>query len=120
MNIMQFALTLLNTKSYKINVIQVLKTDYIKSSLCVKKLIAAIFFFFFFFNCYLAVPRPALGHSQGGSLTNSMLITVLVHIRPEGHWEPRNKVGSLSPAERFHVSICFLLVMMEELFHDFR
>ena len=47
MNIMQFALTLLNMKSYKINVIKVFKTDYIKSSLCVKKLIAAIFFFFF-------------------------------------------------------------------------
>ena len=46
MNIMQFALTLLSMKSYKINVIQVLKTDYIKSSLCVKKLIAAIFYFF--------------------------------------------------------------------------
>ena len=45
MNIMQFALTLLNMKSYKINVIQVLKTDYIKRSLCVKKLITAIFFF---------------------------------------------------------------------------
>ena len=32
-------------------------------------------FFFFFFNCYLADPRPTLGHSQGDSLTNPMLIT---------------------------------------------
>ena len=46
------------------------------------------FLFFFFFNCYLAVPRPTLGHSQGDSLTNPMLITVFVHIRPEGHQEP--------------------------------
>ena len=30
---------------------------------------------FFFFNCYLADPRPTLGHSQGDSLTNPMLIT---------------------------------------------
>ena len=28
-----------------------------------------------FFNCYLAAPRPTLCHSQGVSLTNSMLIT---------------------------------------------
>ena len=54
---------------------------------------------FFFFNCFLAVPRPTLGHSQGDSLTNPMLITAFVHIRPEGHREPRNEVGSLSPAE---------------------
>ena len=24
----------------------------------------------------------------------------VLHFRPEGHWKPRNKVGSLSPAER--------------------
>ena len=28
-----------------------------------------------------------------------MLITAFLHIRPEGHREPRNEVGSLSPAE---------------------
>ena len=55
--------------------------------------------FFFFFNCYLAVPLPTLGHSQGDSLTNLMLITVFLHVRPEGHREPRSEVGSLSPAE---------------------
>ena len=44
---------------------------------------------------------PTLGHSRGDSLTNPMLITAFfVHIRPEGHREPRNEVGSLSPAER--------------------
>ena len=56
--------------------------------------------FFFFFNCYLAVPWPTLGHSQGDSLPNPMLIIAYVHIRPKGHREPRNEVGSLSPAER--------------------
>ena len=55
---------------------------------------------FFFFNCYLVAPQPPLGHSQGDSLTKPTLITVFVHTRPKGHQEPRNEVGSLSPAER--------------------
>ena len=57
-------------------------------------------FWVFFFNCYFTALRPTSGHSQGDSLTNPMLITVFAHIRPEGHREPRNKVGSLSPVER--------------------
>ena len=48
----------------------------------------------------MAVPQPTLGHSQGDSLTNPMLITVYVRIQPEGHREPFNEVGSLSPAKR--------------------
>ena len=56
--------------------------------------------YYYFFNCYLAVPWPILGHSQGDSLTNLTLITAFVQVRPEGHQEPRNEVGSLSPAER--------------------
>ena len=35
---------------------------------------------FYFFNCYLAVPRPTLDHSQGDSLTNPMLITAFVQV----------------------------------------
>ena len=54
---------------------------------------------FFFFNCYLPVLWPTLGHSQGDSLINPMLITVFVQVQLKGHWEPCNKVGSLSPAE---------------------
>ena len=54
----------------------------------------------FFFKYYLAVPRPTLGHFWGDSLPNPMLITAFLLIRPEGHREPRNEVGSLSPAER--------------------
>ena len=57
-------------------------------------------FFYFFFNCYLAAPRPTLGHYRGGSLTHPMLITCVLHIRPEGYQEPRNEVGSLSRADR--------------------
>ena len=53
----------------------------------------------FSFNCYLAVPQPALGHSQEDSLTNPMLITVFVQVWPKGHQESCNQVGSLSPAE---------------------
>ena len=56
-----------------------------------------ICFFVFFSNCCLAVPQPTLDHSQGDSLTNLMLITAFVHVQPKGHWEPHNKVGSLSP-----------------------
>ena len=42
-----------------------------------------------------------LPHSQfqGDSLTNPMLITVFVQVWLKGHQEPRNEVGSLSPAE---------------------
>ena len=53
-----------------------------------------------FFNCYLAAPRLTLGHYLGGSLTYPMLITKFLHIRTEGHQEPRSEVGSLSPIER--------------------
>ena len=35
---------------------------------------------FFFFNCYLAAPRPTLGHYQGDSLTHPMLITAFFYI----------------------------------------
>ena len=55
--------------------------------------------FLLFFKCYLAVPRPTLGHSQGGSLTNSMLITAFVHVPSKDHRGSHNKVGSLSLAE---------------------
>ena len=34
-----------------------------------------LFGMFFFLNCYLATPRPTLGHYQGDSLTHPMLIT---------------------------------------------
>ena len=81
-------------------------------------------FFFFFFNCYLAAPQPTLGHSQGDSLTNLMLITAFVHIRPEGHWEPRNKVGSLSLAEHLAGfepgAFQFLLQGLNPLGHSLR
>ena len=58
-----------------------------------------IYFSVLFFNCYLTVPQPTLGHSQGDSLTNLKLITTFVKVWPKGHWEPHNKVGSLSPPE---------------------
>ena len=51
--------------------------------------------FFIFFNCYLAAPRPTLGHSQGDSLTNPMLITAYL-CQPESHQTPHNELGSLS------------------------
>ena len=48
---------------------------------------------------YLAAPRPTLGHWQDDKLTHSMLITACFLIRPKGHREPRNRVGSGSPAK---------------------
>ena len=56
--------------------------------------------FLLFLECYLAVPRSTLGHSQGDILTNVMLITAFIQVRPRGHREPHNKVGLISPAER--------------------
>ena len=53
-----------------------------------------------FSNRYLGVPRPTLSHYRAGSLTHPMLITCVLHIRPEGHRGPHSEVGSLSPAER--------------------
>ena len=53
-----------------------------------------------FFICYLAVPRPTLGHFRGDSLTHRMLITGLFKFRLQGRQEPRNEVGSLRPAKR--------------------
>ena len=49
-----------------------------------------------FFNCYLVAPQPTLGHYREDSLTHPMLITVFYWFQPKGHWEPYNKVGSLS------------------------
>ena len=34
------------------------------------------YYYHYFFNCYLAAPRPALGHYRGGSLIHPMLITL--------------------------------------------
>ena len=65
----------------------------------IQYIVHSIWIWFNFFNCYLAAPRPTLGHYQGGSLTHLMLITSILHIRPEGHRGPHNVVGSLSPAE---------------------
>ena len=53
-------------------------------------------FFYFFLNCYLAAPRPALGHYRGDSLTHPMLISAFLHFWLKSHQEPHNEAGSLS------------------------
>ena len=71
-----------------------------------------------FFNCYLVAPRPTLGHCQGDSLTNPMLIIAFYLFRPEGHREPRNEVGFLSPAEHlvgFEPGTLILITMSQRL-----
>ena len=47
----------------------------------------------------LPVPLPTLGHSQGDSFTNPILITAFAQVRPKSHWEPPSEVGSINPAE---------------------
>ena len=57
-------------------------------------------FFVCLFNCYLAAPQPTLDHYQGDSFTHSPdVYRCVLHFRHEGHREPCNEVGSLSPAE---------------------
>ena len=77
---------------------------------------------FFFFNCYLAAPRPTLGHYWGDSLTYPMLITAFYMFKHEGHREPHNEVGSLSPTEclvGFELGIFqFLLQRLNPLGHS--
>ena len=52
-----------------------------------------------FFNCYLAAPRPTLGHYRRENLTNSMLITAFWRFWPKVT-ESQTEVVSLSLAER--------------------
>ena len=59
-----------------------------------------IYIYIYIFNCYLAAPQPTLGHYRGSSLTQLMLITFVLHIRPEGHHEVNNEVGSLRLPQR--------------------
>ena len=60
-------------------------------------------FYGFFFNCFLAAPRPTLGHYREGSLTHAMHIAVFLDIRPKGQRESRSEVWSLSPAEHLMI-----------------
>ena len=48
---------------------------------------------------YLSAPLPTLRHYRGNRLTHLMLITAFYLIRSEGHREPSDEVGSISPAE---------------------
>ena len=52
--------------------------------------------FYQLFVCHKANFRPI----RGGTLTHPVLITAQVLFRPEGHQEPRNKVGLQILAEK--------------------
>ena len=56
--------------------------------------------FFKFLNCSLAALHPTLCHYWGDSLSQSMFITVVLSFGTKCHWESRNEIGSLSPAEQ--------------------
>ena len=48
----------------------------------------------------MAAPWPTLGHYRARGQPHSPDVNhCVLHFRPEGHREPRNEVGSLSPAE---------------------
>ena len=64
-----------------------------------------------FFNCYLAAPRPSLGHYWGVNLTHSMLIT---EFWPEGQREPRNELRSLSSSGVFWTGNIPILIVTAE------
>ena len=72
--------------------------------------------FFFFFNCYLAVPRPTMDHSQEDSLTNLMLITAFVQVWPKGRWKSHNEVGSLIPANNFFGTFNMIYLKINNVF----
>ena len=61
-----------------------------------KKLFHNFFLFFFLlFGCLKANFQPlSRRHPHSPNVNNCIL-----HIRPKGHWEPHNKVGSVSPAK---------------------
>ena len=80
------------------------------------------FIYFLFFNCYLAVPRPPLGHSWGDSLTNPMLITAfctyLTWRSPEAMergWVPK---PSWAPSGFWTGTFWFLLQCLNPLGHS--
>ena len=54
----------------------------------------------FFFKLLFGCSSANFGPFSRGQPYYPMLITVFVQVQPEGHQEPHNKVGSLSPAER--------------------
>ena len=53
-----------------------------------------------FFISHLAALVPTFVHRHRGSLTHPVLITTLFQVRPEGHGELHNEIGSQSLAKR--------------------
>ena len=56
--------------------------------------------FFFFFKLLFGCPTANFGPLSRGQPHSPDVNHCVLHFRPEGHREPRNEVGSLSPAER--------------------
>ena len=54
-------------------------TEYILDEIYVHNKLPKLCSQLIFFNFYFAVPQPTLGHSQGDSLTNPMLINAFNH-----------------------------------------
>ena len=59
-----------------------------------------MFLFIFFFYLLFGCPTANFGPLSRGQPHSPDVNHCVLHFRPEGHREPRNEVGSLSPAER--------------------
>ena len=58
------------------------------------------FNFFFFFQLLFGCPTANFGPLSRGQPHSPDVNHCVLHFRPEGHWEPRSEVGSVSLAER--------------------
>ena len=54
-----------------------------------------LYFFSLLFGCL----RPTVGHYQGDSLNQLMLILSFINCRSKVHWDPYSEAGSLSPPQ---------------------
>ena len=66
--------------------------------------------YLYFFNCYLAVPRPTLGHSLEVSLTNPMLISALSAIFTQKSPGAYYRLFLLQP-------LLILVITLQTVFH---
>ena len=53
----------------------------------------------FFLISHFTAPLPSLRHCQGDSFITRRSAFLTIRVRPEGHWEPRNKIGCQCLAE---------------------
>ena len=83
------------SSSYEVRLTSQTQTQYYFDSVINFNMMQILFFLKLLFGC----PTANFGPLSRRQPHSPMLITYILHIRPEGHWKPHNVVGSLSPAE---------------------